>query len=675
MPTSIHIRFLTGRAHLHPWHAAPNEGRVEWPPSPWRLLRTLVAVAGRGLTTLPESDSNSFSDDWFAAATTITHGSGKRQQSTPDPFWSQHKDKFPLTELAALLHMLSAPPIVWLPRSGVGHTRHFFRTKSGRTTGSAVFDTFAAIDPQQSLIFEWSNLNLEKSVTETIEMLLSRLMYFGRSESWCEAALQTEPFHSGNAHCPCVAIEDTGAFETHFAKPGQCEYRDYSIEKRLGWNPEPNSLQFLKDKFKAASATETELLLRSLLQLSGDSMKHGDRPWGTRWLHYAVPKEIFRLPTRRTPRVIRDSSEELQPRPDCQVIRYAISTGTVHRAVLPAITTTLAIAQRCRAAALSIFGRQNERRCSPQLSGKRLVDDKKHYALFAESDNDAVIKFGDENGGHAAHAYWWPVDEDGDGFLDHLIVLCHDGFSAKDMSALRTLNRVQQHGNRHDLLLTPIFEGKWNECPDSFFSRNKIAQIFVSATPYFCPLHLSGGKSGGKNRPKLSNIIREAVRKIPCSGSSQIIAVEELVFDYDPASLGRRQNDDPRRCVIAHLHAELTDNVGGVVAERGDIVAATLDVPLPTNGANLDNTCYQGASVRDPDDPRPLGLSRGLFVSRGQRFVPALEFQRMRSPEDRAKGPGLMLRVIFESPQRARPFAIGQFCHFGLGLFVPVSTA
>src|SRR5438128_2468568 len=98
MPVSIHIRFLTGRAHLHPWHAAPNEGRVEWPPSPWRLLRTLVAVSGRGLTTLPESNGGSFADDWFDTASRITQGRGKKKQRTPDPFWAQHKDKLPLSK-------------------------------------------------------------------------------------------------------------------------------------------------------------------------------------------------------------------------------------------------------------------------------------------------------------------------------------------------------------------------------------------------------------------------------------------------------------------------------------------------------------------------------------------------------------------------------------------------
>src|SRR5580658_7851924 len=57
MSVAISIRFLTGRAHLHPWQSHHSEGRVEWPPSQWRLLRAVVAVAGRGLTSLPYPDN------------------------------------------------------------------------------------------------------------------------------------------------------------------------------------------------------------------------------------------------------------------------------------------------------------------------------------------------------------------------------------------------------------------------------------------------------------------------------------------------------------------------------------------------------------------------------------------------------------------------------------------
>src|SRR5260370_35898748 len=42
MPTVL-LRFPAGRYHATPWGHHVNEGLVEWPPSPWRLLRSLIA--------------------------------------------------------------------------------------------------------------------------------------------------------------------------------------------------------------------------------------------------------------------------------------------------------------------------------------------------------------------------------------------------------------------------------------------------------------------------------------------------------------------------------------------------------------------------------------------------------------------------------------------------------
>lgn len=121
---------------------------------------------------------------------------------------------------------------------------------------------------------------------------------------------------------------------------------------------------------------------------------------------------------------------------------------------------------------MSIFGRQNDGLCSPQLAGERFCEDERRIELFAESDSDQVTKFDEGNGTHSAHGYWWPVDEDGDGFPNHLLVLCKDRFSAKDLAALRTLSRVRQGSSCADLLLTPVFEGKWEDCP-SLLSRSR----------------------------------------------------------------------------------------------------------------------------------------------------------------------------------------------------------
>ena len=42
MPT-LKLRFPGGRYHATPWGHHVNEGLIEWPPGPWRLLRALIA--------------------------------------------------------------------------------------------------------------------------------------------------------------------------------------------------------------------------------------------------------------------------------------------------------------------------------------------------------------------------------------------------------------------------------------------------------------------------------------------------------------------------------------------------------------------------------------------------------------------------------------------------------
>lgn len=113
---------------------------------------------------------------------------------------------------------LSTPPVVWLPRTGIGHTRHFFRTKSGASTGSAVFDTFAAMDVEEPLVFDWPDVTLVEDDERQLKRLLCRLLYFGRSESWCDAELESVHFEPGDTHWPCVAVQDDAAFTRHFRR-------------------------------------------------------------------------------------------------------------------------------------------------------------------------------------------------------------------------------------------------------------------------------------------------------------------------------------------------------------------------------------------------------------------------------------------------------------------------
>ena len=42
--TVLQLSFPAGRFHATPWGRHVNEGAVEWPPSPWRIVRALIAT-------------------------------------------------------------------------------------------------------------------------------------------------------------------------------------------------------------------------------------------------------------------------------------------------------------------------------------------------------------------------------------------------------------------------------------------------------------------------------------------------------------------------------------------------------------------------------------------------------------------------------------------------------
>jgi len=46
---AVAFRFIAGRYHATPWGRHVNEADVEWPPSPWRIIRSLIAVRHRKL--------------------------------------------------------------------------------------------------------------------------------------------------------------------------------------------------------------------------------------------------------------------------------------------------------------------------------------------------------------------------------------------------------------------------------------------------------------------------------------------------------------------------------------------------------------------------------------------------------------------------------------------------
>lgn len=142
MTTTLLLRFPFGRYHANPWARHVNEGAVEIPPSPWRLLRALYAV---WQTRVPELD--------------------------PDA-------------VHALLATLAIPPTFHVPRHAVAHTRHYY--PDSRNGTDRTLDTFAVLSPDAELAAQWPG-ELAANQHATLERLAASMPYLGRADSLCEA--------------------------------------------------------------------------------------------------------------------------------------------------------------------------------------------------------------------------------------------------------------------------------------------------------------------------------------------------------------------------------------------------------------------------------------------------------------------------------------------------------
>ena len=151
MSATLEVRFISGRVHGTPWGASHNEGRIEFPPSPWRLTRALIAT-------------------WFERANEIDEAVIRR-----------------LVERLA-----SVSPRFYVPPFAGAHVRHYFPEsayKVGSRKGTAkVLDAFAAVDPTVPLIVEW-DVELPSDERSALAALVDRMPYIGRAESLVEVRL------------------------------------------------------------------------------------------------------------------------------------------------------------------------------------------------------------------------------------------------------------------------------------------------------------------------------------------------------------------------------------------------------------------------------------------------------------------------------------------------------
>jgi CRISPR-associated protein Csb2 len=148
--TTLAVSFPAGRYHANPWDRAVNEGATEWPPSPWRILRAMVAT------------------------------------------WYTRWPELPAPALDALLEALAEPPSYRVPAAVPGHTRHYLpdlEHRKGEQGGTDLtLDPFLSVSRHEPLLIRWE-ADLSAEQRGVLGKLAELLPYLGRAESVCEAAL------------------------------------------------------------------------------------------------------------------------------------------------------------------------------------------------------------------------------------------------------------------------------------------------------------------------------------------------------------------------------------------------------------------------------------------------------------------------------------------------------
>jgi CRISPR-associated protein Csb2 len=163
---AIELRFPANRFHATPWGRHVNEGAVEWPPSPYRLLRALYDA------------------------------------------WKRKHAEAPESAIEELLRALAAEtPSYRLPLATASHTRSYLNSNTfDPTEKSLIFDGFVALSPGATLWMTWPNGGLTAAQSELLRRLLSCLNYIGRSESWVEARLHQGATEEG---IPCEPLQES----------------------------------------------------------------------------------------------------------------------------------------------------------------------------------------------------------------------------------------------------------------------------------------------------------------------------------------------------------------------------------------------------------------------------------------------------------------------------------
>lgn len=479
MPTLL-MHFPGRRYHATPWGHHVNEGLIEWPPSPWRILRALLAV---GYTT--GGWEAAFAEPW---------------RSSPPPVARD-----------LLLALASIAPRYRLPPATAAHSRHYMpmaEFKNGQERTTLVFDTWAQIEDGELAII-W-DVVLDEAQTSMLAGLAAGTSYLGRAESWVQARLATAAEAvEVNANClPCGMSPAPGAGWEQVALLAPSEpdvyasWRTASLELELAKLP---AVSGDGDRITAKARTRQKAErdrrdamfppdLLACLQVDTSWLRqHGwSQPPGSRKLLYWRRSDALQAAISPSLRAGISSDE-------VRCVLLSLATQSLNNHALPALARTLPQAELLHRQVLGAFGKLGVGRHSVALSGC----DAQGLPL---------------RGAHT-HAHLLPLDLDADGHLDHLLVWTPQGLPADEQQALRQVRNTYTKGGTGALCMAWVGAGALADVAQlppplgTVLGRTIGAgRRWVSATPFVPPRHT---KTRGANTLEAQVRAELAARRLP----------------------------------------------------------------------------------------------------------------------------------------------------------------
>lgn len=206
--TTLEVRFPWGRYHANRWGRNVNEAAVDWPPSPWRILRALYAS------------------------------------------WRWHVPDLDEQRVLGLLHSLSRPPRYRLPPFTFAHSRHYYPDMAHRRgvtkNTDKTLDAFVVMPRDARVLVSWDR-DTSDTEREVLGRLADGVRYLGRADSIAEVRLVAadevvpddgwlEPWARSETSVPCLTPSIEGLdLEALLLRPSQVRGQRMLVPQNTTW--------------------------------------------------------------------------------------------------------------------------------------------------------------------------------------------------------------------------------------------------------------------------------------------------------------------------------------------------------------------------------------------------------------------------------------------------------